>query len=67
MLITGIASAGRTSENTLRQYRLRDEGAMKSIDTPAFLVNGQEWRGWFQGRSIDEAQSFDALWRVTAD
>jgi hypothetical protein len=44
-------------ENTLRQYRFRDEGAVKSIYTPGFLVNGQEWRGWFQGRSIDEVRS----------
>ena len=44
-------------ENTLRQYRLRDEGAVKSVYTPGFLVNGQEWRGWFQGSSIDEVRS----------
>ena len=44
-------------ENTLRQYRLRDEGALKSIYTPGFLVNGQEWRGRFQGSSLDETRS----------
>lgn len=39
-------------ENTLRQYRLRDEGAVASIYTPGFVVDGKEWRGWFQGEAL---------------
>lgn len=46
-----------TRENTLRQYRLRDEGAVNSIYTPGFVVNGREWRGWFEGQSISENSS----------
>ncbi len=46
-----------TRENTLRQYRLRDEGAVKSIYTPGFLVNGREWRGWFAGEPLNETES----------
>ncbi len=46
-----------TRENTLRQYRLRDEGAVKSIYTPGFVVNGKEWRGWFEGKSLGEKES----------
>ncbi len=40
-------------DNTLRQYRLRDEGAVKSIYTPGFVVDGKEWRGWFQGERLN--------------
>lgn len=40
-------------ENTLRQYRLRDQGALKSIYTPGFVVDGKEWRGWFEGERLD--------------
>ncbi len=44
-------------ENTLRRYRLRDEGAVKSIYTPGFVVDGREWRGWFQGDRLGRAGS----------
>ncbi len=30
---------------TFRQYQYRKEGAVRSVYTPGFVVNGQEWRG----------------------
>ncbi len=43
-----------THENTLRQYRLRDEGTLQSVYTPGFVVDGKEWRGWFQRSSLSD-------------
>ncbi len=30
-----------------RQYRYKKEGSVKIVYTPGFVVNGKEWRGWF--------------------
>ena len=35
-----------------RQRRYYSEGAIDSVYTPGFVVNGQEWRGWFQRRAL---------------
>jgi len=51
-------------ENTLRQYRLRDEGAIRSIYTPGFVVDGREWRGWFEGERLDFQNSHSAKGRL---
>lgn len=37
--------------NTKRQYAQSDEGNVKSVYTPCFIINGKEWRGYFSGNS----------------
>ena len=32
---------------TNRQYRYRQTGGIDSVYTPGFVLNGREWRGWF--------------------
>lgn len=48
------------SENSQRQRRYQTEGAVKSVYTPGFVVDGGEWRGWFNGRSLPKARAEDA-------
>ncbi|EDY82055.1 hypothetical protein VDG1235_1675 [Verrucomicrobiia bacterium DG1235] len=38
-----------SAENTKRQYKQREEGNLGSVYTPAFIVDGSEWRGYFKG------------------
>ncbi|MCR8921577.1 DUF1223 domain-containing protein [Dasania sp. GY-MA-18] len=37
---------------TLRQQRYQQLGHSRAIYTPAFMVNGQEWRGFFSRQSL---------------
>lgn len=37
--------------NTKRQYTQSDEGNVKSVYTPCFVIEGKEWRGFFSGNS----------------
>jgi hypothetical protein len=39
-----------------RQRRYLSEDAIDSVYTPGFVVNGREWRGWFQGRALPIAK-----------
>ena len=39
-----------------RQRDYRRSGGLGSVYTPGLLVNGQEWRGWFWGRSLPEGE-----------
>ena len=34
-------------ENTARQRRHQQEAHVSSVYTPCFVINGQEWKGWF--------------------
>ncbi|MBT8136117.1 MAG: DUF1223 domain-containing protein [Gammaproteobacteria bacterium] len=36
-----------------RQRRYESEGSLRTVYTPGFLVNGNEWRGWFGRRAMD--------------
>ena len=38
-----------------RQRRYHSEDAIGSVYTPGFVVNGREWRGWFQRRALPVA------------
>ena len=35
-----------------RQRRHAEEGGVRSVYTPGFVVDGREWRGWFRGSSL---------------
>lgn len=39
-----------STSNTERQYAHKEEGNLGSVYTPAFVINGEEWRGYFQGK-----------------
>ncbi len=41
-----------TSESTARQYTHVHSSHLRNAYTPCFVVNGQEWRGWFQRESL---------------
>lgn len=49
-----IYSKADFSERQYRHYRL---GNVKSVYTPGFVVDGQEWRGFFRGRDFPQVQS----------
>ncbi|BBB28392.1 DUF1223 domain-containing protein [Neptunomonas japonica] len=40
---------------TERQYRLKKAGAINSIYTPGWVVDGKEWRGFFLGQDLPTA------------
>ncbi len=41
-----------TAANSERQRRYQSEGGVKSVYTPGFVLNGNEWRGWFSGQPL---------------
>jgi hypothetical protein len=40
--------------NTQRQGQYQAENNIGFVYTPAFVINGQEWQGWFDSRSLPE-------------
>jgi len=42
-----------TPQNSNRQRQYAREQSLKTVYTPGFLYNGQEWRGWFVRRYMD--------------
>ena len=44
-----------TPEYTARQYTLLSEGGSRGAYTPNFIISGNEWKGFFRGRSIEGA------------
>ncbi|WOO41726.1 DUF1223 domain-containing protein [Rubellicoccus peritrichatus] len=53
------------SENTERQYAYRRTDAINSVYTPGFVVDGKEWRGFFQRKGL-KLPSTKADGRLTA-
>lgn len=51
-------------ENSTRQRRYQGEGGVRSIYTPGFVVNGQEWRGWFAKRRLPVGETKPGNLRV---
>jgi hypothetical protein len=39
-----------TAEHGQRQRAYAADGRIGTVYTPGFVIDGQEWRGWFQGR-----------------
>lgn len=52
-------------EYSARQRRYRSENGIRSVYTPGFVVNGQEWRGWFQKQSIPLEKNGSGQLQVT--
>ena len=49
---------------SVRQRRYRSHNAIRSVYTPGFVVNGQEWRGWFSKRPLPTTQGAAGELRV---
>jgi hypothetical protein len=45
---------------TQRQHAYHQAGNTSSVYTPGFVVNGQEWKGWFQGQSLPSPDTSSA-------
>ncbi len=41
-----------SDDNTRRQQWYQREGQMSSLYTPGFVLNGFEWKGWFNGKDL---------------
>lgn len=54
-----------SKDNTNRQRKYGSTGAVKSIYTPGFLVNGQEWKDYFRGRKLPEAKALTGKIKVS--
>ena len=50
-----------------RQRRYRSNNAIRSVYTPGFVVNGQEWRGWFSKRPLPTTQGAAGELRVVVN
>ena len=40
------------SENTARQYKHHKQGNIRQVYTPGFVLDGNEWRGWYSRRPL---------------
>lgn len=41
-----------TADHSLRQRNYKQQRAIKSVYTPGFVVDGKEWRGWFDNARL---------------
>lgn len=54
-------------ELSQRQRAYRAQGHVNSVYTPGFIVNGKEWRGWFQKQSLPETTAAAGALKATLD
>ena len=54
-------------ENTSRQYLHHQAGNVRSVYTPGFVVNGKEWRGWFERKELPNESVEAGNLRVSLD
>ncbi|MCW8885436.1 MAG: DUF1223 domain-containing protein [Motiliproteus sp.] len=47
------------SQFSQRQRLLKQKGQIKAVYTPGWVVDGQEWRGFFRGRPLPSQQTRD--------
>ena len=52
-------------ENTQRQQRYQQEGGIRTVYTPGFLNNGEEWRRWFGLKTIQSSHKMPGQLDVT--
>jgi len=50
-----------------RQRRYHKEGKLRTVYTPAFVVNGEEWRSWFGLRQLPESTTKPGSLSVTVE
>ena len=52
-----------SAKYSIRQRKLQREGLVNSVYTPGFVLNGHEWKGWFNGRALtnDELEQSSAI------
>jgi len=50
-----------------RQRRYYKEGKLRTVYTPAFVVNGEEWRSWFGLRQLPESKAKPGRLTVTVE
>lgn len=48
-----------------RQRQFQEQGLSHSVYTPGFILNGNEWRGWFKRRNIPKTSGSAGNLRVT--
>lgn len=46
---------------SFRQRAHKHQGNVKSVYTPGFVVNGEEWKGWFRGQGLKLTESSAGL------
>ena len=46
-----------SAEHGRRQQRYKKLGAVKSVYTPGFVIDGNEWRGWFERKDLPVANT----------
>ena len=46
-------------QHSVRQRRLKSSGQLRAVYTPGWLVDGNEWRGYFQGKSMPAVSNRD--------
>jgi hypothetical protein len=51
-----------SADHSNRQRSYRQTGAIGSVYTPGFVLNGKEWRGWFRKRSPSLSTTENAGW-----
>jgi hypothetical protein len=49
-----------TRTNTERQYQYRSDGHAASVYTPCFIVDGREWKGWFDRTPLPKPSTTNA-------
>lgn len=50
-----------------RQRRYRQQGRVRSVYTPGFLIDGKEWRGWFSRDPLPRASAPAAVLKASLD
>ncbi|MEJ1364057.1 MAG: DUF1223 domain-containing protein [Candidatus Sedimenticola sp. (ex Thyasira tokunagai)] len=54
-------------EYSARQRSYRKEGVLSSVYTPGFVVNGEEWRGWFKQRPLPDGKRYPTQLQLELD
>ena len=49
-----------SAANTRRQYDYQKSGKINSVYTPGFVLNGTEWRGFFERRALPDSSELSA-------
>ena len=52
-------------QNTLRQQQYQQEGGIRTVYTPGFVNNGEEWRRWFGLKTIETSNKMPGQLSVT--